>query len=72
MSSQGTFTQRLLSLRDAGAVIKCARKDFEGEEMIYSPREKFDGYIIGDPNGWVLKSDPDGRRFTGGDCYACY
>lgn len=72
MAGSLTFTQRLRDLQAKGAIIKCARAGFEGQEMVYAPRDKFDGYITGDPYGWVLKDNPDGRRFTGGDCYAAY
>lgn len=68
------MTLRLLDLeKRKGAVIKCARKEFEGQEMVYRPR--WERNVTGDPWGWVLKSAADQdkpRRFTGGDCYACY
>lgn len=68
-----TFTKRLLHLQEKkGAVIKCARKEFEGQEMVYRPRWDSSKAITGDPMGWVLKTDPDGRRFSGGDCYASW
>lgn len=70
-----TFTGRLLRLqREKGAVIKCARKGWEGEEMIYRPRWPREGSVTGDPWGWVHKNDPEGkwRRFSGGDCYAVW
>ena len=69
-----THTLRLLKLVESkGAVIKCSRAEFEGQEMVYLPR--WERNVTGDPWGWVLKSDEHldkPRRFTGGDCYACY
>lgn len=70
----GTLTLRLLSLQEKkGAVIKCARKEFEGQEMVYLPR--WERSVTGDPFGWVLKiheNEDKPKRWTGGDCYACY
>jgi hypothetical protein len=67
-----TMTRRLLALQAKGAIIKVARAKYEGQEAVYSPRWSTEGNVAGDPYGWVLKNDPEGKRFSGGDLYACY
>ena len=66
-----THTQLLLAKKGQhGAVIKCGRAAHEGQEVVYAPR--WESGRTGDAWAWVLKSDPEGPRFTGGQCYACY
>lgn len=71
--SYNTMTKRLLALQKRkGAIIKVARAEHEGQVAIYKPRWPSENAMTGDPYGWVLESDPEGKRFSGGDLYACY